>query len=71
LSEQRNAILCKQDFTYKVSVDFRGGQHEKFSLAFFALSKPIWVRDLGTEPKNPFFYHLTPDFESFFVFWAY
>jgi hypothetical protein len=30
-------------------------KHENFSLAFFALSEPIWVGDLGTEPKNPFF----------------
>ncbi len=26
-----------------------------FLLAFFALSEPIWVGDLGTETKNPFF----------------
>jgi hypothetical protein len=30
-------------------------KHENFSLAFFALSEPIWVCDLGTGPKNPFF----------------
>jgi hypothetical protein len=29
--------------------------------------EPIWVGDLETDPKNPFFYHLTPDFECFFA----
>jgi hypothetical protein len=29
---------------------------------FFALSEPIWIGDLGTEPKkHTIFYHLTPD----------
>jgi hypothetical protein len=46
-------------------------KRENFSLAFFALSEPIWVCDLGTGPKNPFLYHLTPDFERFWVFAAY
>jgi hypothetical protein len=44
---------------------------ENFSVAFFTLSEPIWVGDLGTEPKNPFFYHLTSDFERFWFFAAY
>ncbi len=30
-------------------------KRENFSLAFCALSEPIWVCDLGTGPKNPFF----------------
>jgi hypothetical protein len=41
---------------------------ENFSLAFFTLSEPICVADLRIEPKNPFFYHLTPDFECFWFF---
>ena len=46
-------------------------KRENFSLAFFALSEPIWVCNLGTGPKNPFFYHLTPDSERFWFFVAY
>jgi len=46
-------------------------KHENFSLAFFALCEPIWVGDLGTEPKNPFFYQLTPDFNGFWFYAAY
>ncbi len=38
-------------------------KRENFSLAFFALSEPIWVCDLGTGEKNRFFYQLTPDFD--------
>jgi hypothetical protein len=30
-------------------------KRENFSFAFFALSEPIWVCDLGTRPKNQFF----------------
>jgi hypothetical protein len=41
---------------------------ENFSLAFFALSEPIWVCDLGTGKKNQLFYQLTPDFDSFWFF---
>jgi hypothetical protein len=37
------------DFTVKVP------KHENFSLAFFALREPIWVGNLETDPKNPFF----------------
>ncbi len=46
-------------------------KRENFLLAFFALSEPIWVCDLGIGPKNPFFYHLTPAFEHFWFFDAY
>jgi hypothetical protein len=46
-------------------------KRENFSPAFYTLSEPIWVGDLGTEPKNLFFYHLTPDFERFWFFAAY
>jgi hypothetical protein len=30
-------------------------KRENFLLAFFALSEPIWVGDLGTKPKKNFF----------------
>jgi hypothetical protein len=43
-------------------------KRENFSLAFFTLSEPIWVCDLGTGPKIDVFYQLTPDFEGFFGF---
>jgi hypothetical protein len=46
-------------------------KHENFSPAFFALSEPNWIGDLGTEPKNPFFYQLNPDFDGFWFFAAY
>ncbi len=38
-------------------------KRENFSLAFFALSEPIWVCDLGTGK-------LTPDFDGFWFFAA-
>jgi hypothetical protein len=31
-------------------------KHENFSLAFFALREPIWVGDLGNDPKKTFFF---------------
>jgi hypothetical protein len=40
-------------------------KRENFSLAFFALSEPIWVCDLGTGEKNRIYYQLTPDFDGF------
>jgi hypothetical protein len=39
-------------------------KRENFSLAFFALCEPIWVRDLKSKQKF-FFLHLTPDFDRF------
>jgi hypothetical protein len=48
----------------------KGAKREKFSLAFFALSEPIWVCDLGTGEKNRIFYQLTPDFDGFWFFAA-
>ncbi len=53
---------------YNVLYMLQVSKRENFSLAFFTLSEPIWVGDLGTEPKNPFFYNLTPDFECFCFF---
>ncbi len=46
-------------------------KRENFSLAFFVLSEPIWVCDLGTGDKNRIFYQLTPDFDSFWFFAAH
>jgi hypothetical protein len=46
-------------------------KRENFSLAFFALSEPIWVCELGTGEKNQIFYRLTPDFDGFWFFAAY
>jgi hypothetical protein len=46
-------------------------KRENFSLAFFALSKPIWVCELGTGGKNRIFFQLTPDFDGFWFFAAY
>ncbi len=33
-------------------------KHENFSIAFFALSEPIWVCDVGTAKKSNFFIDL-------------
>jgi hypothetical protein len=46
-------------------------KHENFLIAFFALSEPIWVCDVGTAKKIKFFYRLTPDFDGFGFFAAY
>jgi hypothetical protein len=46
-------------------------KRENFSLAFIALSEPVWVCDLGTGEKNRNFYQLTPDFDSFWFFAAH
>ncbi len=54
-------------FLYQLKVPKR----ENFSLAFFALSEPIWVCDLWTGEKNRIFYQLTPDFDSFWFFAAH
>ena len=46
-------------------IDLKVPKRENFSLSFFALSEPIWVRDLGTGEKNRIFYQLTPGFDGF------
>ncbi len=46
-------------------------KRENFSLAFFALSEPTWVCDLGSRKKNRIFYQMTPDFEGLWYFAAY
>ncbi len=53
------------------NVPLKVPKRENFSLAFLALSKPIWVCDLGTREKNRIFYQLTPDFDSFWFFAAH
>jgi hypothetical protein len=35
--------------------DLKVPKRENFLLAFFALSEPIWVGDLGTKQKKKFF----------------
>ncbi len=44
-------------------------KRENFSLAFFALSEPIWACDVGTAEN--FFYQLTADLDVFWFFAAY
>jgi hypothetical protein len=46
-------------------------KRENFSLAFFALSEPIWKCDVGTAKKIEIFYQLTADFDVFWFFAAY
>ncbi len=79
-TEEKSAVSKYSIFTVYMSAfvlrarnsnQLKVPKRENFSLAFFALSEPIWVCDLGTGPKNPFFYHLTPDFERFWFFAAY
>ena len=62
---QHFLILSRKTVPLKVP------KRENFSLAFFALSEPIWVCDLGTGEKNRIFYQLTPDFDSFWFFAAH
>jgi hypothetical protein len=57
--------------TYYIYWYLKVPKRENFSLAFFALSKPIWVCDLGSGKKNRFFYQMIPDFESLWFFAAY
>ncbi len=46
-------------------------KRENFSLAFFALSEPIWAYDVETAEKIEIFYQLTADFDVFWFFAAY
>ncbi len=65
LWQRQNANLDLDNHKLKVP------KRENFSLAFFALSEPIWVCELGTDEKNRIFYRLTPDFDGFWFFAAY
>ena len=60
-----------QDLQATPTVMLKVPKRENFSLAFFALSEPIWVCELGTGEKNRIFYRLTPDFDGFWFFAAY
>ncbi len=42
-------------------------KHENFSIAFFALSEPIWVCDVGTAKKSNFF---SDGFGFFDAYWV-
>jgi hypothetical protein len=46
-------------------------KRENFSLAFFALSEPMWACDVGTAKKINIFNPLTADFDVFWFFAAY
>jgi hypothetical protein len=46
-------------------------KRENFSLAFFALSEPTCVCDLGSGEKNRIFYQMASDFEGLWFFAAY
>jgi hypothetical protein len=54
-----------------ISLVLKVPKRENFSLAFFALSEPTWVCDLGPGEKNRIFYKMTPDFEGLWFFAAY
>jgi hypothetical protein len=60
-----------REFSKTVEMTLKVPKRENFLLAFFALSEPIWVGDLGTKPQKIFFSHLTPDFDRFWFFAAY
>ncbi len=54
-----------------LEVSLKVPKRENFLFAFFALSEPIWVCDLGAGEKNRIFNQLTPDLDSFWFFAAY
>ncbi len=60
-----DVVLREKQYRLKVP------KRENISLAFFALSEPIWVCDLGSGKKNRFFYQMIPDFEGLWFFAAY
>ncbi len=64
-------IVCLVKADFGINTLLKVPKHENFLIAFFALSKPIWVCDLGTAKKIQFFYRLTPDFDGFGFFAAY
>ncbi len=60
-------VVC----VYMRHIGLKVHMRENFSLAFFALSEPTWVCDLGSGEKNRIFYQMTPDLESLWFFAAY
>ncbi len=59
-----------KSFTLKMT-NLKVPKRENFSLAFFALSEPTWVCDLGSGKKNRIFYQMIPDFKGLWFFAAY
>jgi hypothetical protein len=61
-------IQCSYHLLYFKSQRVRNSPlkvpNENFSLAFFALSEPTWVCDLGSGKKSRIFYQMIPDFEG-------
>jgi hypothetical protein len=62
---------CAQEIGYLQPFCLKVPKRENFSLAFFALSEPTWVCDLGSGEKNRIFYQMIPDFEGKCFFAAY
>ncbi len=63
------SLSCPQIIQlFVLLLELKVPKRENFSLAFFALSEPIWVCELGTGDKNRIFYRLTPDFDGFWFF---
>jgi hypothetical protein len=52
------------------STELKVPKRENFSLAFYALSEPIWACDVGTAEKIEIFYQLTADFDVLWFFAA-
>ncbi len=51
-------LLCKENVgcsDFGQPTGLKVPKRENFLLAFFALSEPIWVGDLGTKQKQIFF----------------
>ncbi len=51
LNDEKNPRFRKSHIWAPLKVP----KHENFSIAFFALSEPIWVCDVGTAKKIDFF----------------
>jgi hypothetical protein len=66
------SVLLQNVASHNVNVqNLKVPKRENFSLAFFALSEPIWVCELGNGEKNRIFYRLTSDLDGFWFFVAY
>jgi hypothetical protein len=62
-----------EEITFRMvstDVSLKVPKRENFSLAFFALSEPIWACDSGTGKKSNV-YQLTTDLDGFWFFDAY
>ncbi len=56
-------------YSFFIKVIVKGAQAWAFFARIFCTKQTIWVCDLGTEPKNPFFKSFDPWFRTFLVFW--